>query len=79
MGLHSLLFFGERDSHFFQRHPVERPGHFQSFRCLILLQAGACLGIKLARLLARIEAPLFDDRLCLFDLVSSGAEDRLAS
>ena len=73
--LHRLLFVSQRDVHLLKRYPVERAGHLQPFRLLILAQTLARRIVKLADLLARVKPAVLENRLGLVDLFLIGAKD----
>jgi len=73
-----LEVFGESDVHLFECDLVECPGHFQSFRLLILAQTLACRIIQLAELFSRVVTTGLEQRLRLVDLFLRGAKDRAA-
>ena len=75
---HSFLFVSERDVHLFQRDLVERAGHFQSLRLLVLTQALACRIVEFPELFAGVEAARLEQRLRLVDLFFRGAKNRPA-
>src|SRR6185369_9394051 len=73
--LHRLLFLRERDVHLLKRDLVERAGHLEPLRLLILPQSFTRRIIKLAELLASVKAPVLQNRLSLVDLFFGGAKD----
>src|ERR1041385_3089767 len=76
--LHRLLFLSERDVHLLKRDLVERAGHLEPFRLLILQQSFTRRIIKLAELFTSVKAPLLQDRLGLVDLFLRRAKYRAA-
>src|SRR6185369_5454286 len=74
--LHRLLFLREVDVHLLKRDLVERAGHLEPLRLLILPQSFSRRIIKLAELLSAVKAPLFENRLSLVDLFFGSAKDR---
>src|SRR5215204_1796895 len=73
-----LLLVRERDAHLLERRRVERAGHLEPFGLLVLPEPVARGRVQLARKLARVEAPLLQNLLRLFDLLLRGAEDGAA-
>ena len=76
--LHGTLLISQCDAHLLKRRFIERAGHLQTFRLLVLLQAGASGGVEFARLFAAIKTPLLQHRLSLLDLIRTRPEDRAA-
>src|SRR6266568_3130071 len=64
-----LLAVSKSDAHLFESDLVKRAGDFQSFRLLILSQAGARLRVELPDLFPAVKTALFENNLRLFDLI----------
>src|SRR6185369_9478947 len=73
--LHRLLFLRERDVHLLKRDLIERAGHLESFRLLILPQSFTRRIVKLAELFPGVIAPLLQNCLSLVDLLLGSAKD----
>lgn len=76
--LHRFLFVGQRDVHLLERDLVQRSGHFQTFRLLILAQALPRRIIQFSQLFSRVEAARFKQRLRLVDLFLRGPKNGAA-
>src|SRR5690242_10580150 len=76
--LHGLLLLRQRDVHLLKRDLVERAGHLEPFRLLILPQSIPRRIIKLAELFPAVKTPLLQNRLSLVDLLLGGAKNRAA-
>ena len=76
--LHRFLFFRQSDIHLLERDLVERAGHLQPFRLLILAQSLARRIVKLAELFTAVKAALLENGLGLVDLFLGGAKDGAA-
>src|ERR1044072_2120775 len=74
--LHCLLFLRKVDVHLLKRDLVERAGHLETFRLLILPQSIPRRIVKLAYLVTRVETTLFENGLRLVDLILSRTENR---
>lgn len=72
---HCLLFLRQSYIHLHECVLVERAGHLQPFRLLILAQSLARRIVKLSELLAAVKAALLENGLSLVDLFLGGAKD----
>jgi hypothetical protein len=64
--------------HLFQRQLIQRAGHLQALRLLILLEAGACRIVEFASLFAAVKVPLFQQHLSLINLLFRCPKNRAA-